>query len=278
MGRIFKILFNTLLIIVIILLSGYCILRFTDKVRIYNVETGSMEDKIHTGDYIILVKKNDYFVGDVVTYNVNGYFITHRIIKIENGVITTKGDANNTEDEGITKDQIEGKVIYCGGILNFVINFKYAIAAFLIGLYLLSCYFGDGSEEIKEEDKLSLDDVNEEVIEDQTFEVKEESEIINDAVEKNIISDENKIIIEETKDIKEADIEKTKKKRKKKTEEVKESTIIEENQNEEKEEIKEKVEKPKKTRKSKKEKVVNETTNEEIKKTKKSTKSKKINE
>ena len=165
MGRIFKIVFNTILILLIILLSGYCILRFTNKVKIYNVETGSMEDKIHTGDYILLVKKSDYYVGDVVTYNVKGYFVTHRIVKIEDDVIITKGDANNTEDEGISKDQIEGKVVYCGGILNFIINYKFVIAAFLVGLYLLSCYFGDENEEeiVFKDDDLSKNEVVENI-------------------------------------------------------------------------------------------------------------------
>ena len=165
MGRIFKIVFNTILILLIILLSGYCILRFTNKVKIYNVETGSMEDKIHTGDYILLVKKSDYYVGDIVTYNVKGYFVTHRIVKIEDDVIITKGDANNTEDEGISKDQIEGKVVYCGGILNFIINYKFVIAAFLVGLYLLSCYFGDKNEEeiVFKDDDLSKNEVVENI-------------------------------------------------------------------------------------------------------------------
>ena len=140
MGKILKTIINIILILVIILLVGYFVFKLTGKLKIYNVETGSMEDKIHAGDYILLNRKTDYKVGDVITYNVDNYFVTHRIIKIEGDKITTKGDANNTEDKEIKRDQIEGKVIYCGGILNFIINYKYALIAFLIGLYLLSCY------------------------------------------------------------------------------------------------------------------------------------------
>ncbi len=140
MGKIIKTIINIILILVIIQLAGYFVFKLTGKIKIYNVETGSMEDKIHAGDYILLNRKTDYKVGDVITYNVDNYFVTHRIIKIEGDKITTKGDANNTEDKEINRDQIEGKVIYCGGILNFIINYKYALIAFLIGLYLLSCY------------------------------------------------------------------------------------------------------------------------------------------
>lgn len=141
MSKIFKILMDILLILIIILLAGYFVLRLTNVIKIYKVETGSMEYKIHVGDYILLCKSNKYNVDDVVTYRKNDYFITHRIIKIENDKVTTKGDANNMEDAQIDINQIEGKVVYCGGILNFLINYKFAIVAFLIGLYLLSCYF-----------------------------------------------------------------------------------------------------------------------------------------
>ncbi len=141
MSKIIKIAFNILLILIIVLLVAYLVLRVTDKIRIYKVETGSMEDKIHAGDYILLFKKNKYYIGDVVTYKVDNYFVTHRIIKMDDGKITTKGDANNKEDEVIVDSQIEGKVVYCGGLLNYIIKFKFAIVAFLIGLYLLSCYF-----------------------------------------------------------------------------------------------------------------------------------------
>ncbi len=141
MARIVKIISDVLLVLAIIVLIAYFALRFTNKIKIYKVETGSMEDKIHAGDYILLYRKGNYKVDDVVTYQSNGYFVTHRIIKIDGDKITTKGDANNIEDDEITPSQIEGTVVYCGGILNIVINFKFVIVALLVGLYLVSCYF-----------------------------------------------------------------------------------------------------------------------------------------
>lgn len=145
MNKFFSNLFNILFTIVIFLLVAYFALRTMGKIEIYNVETGSMENKIHPNDYILLVKKNDYHVGDIVTFRVKEYFVTHRIIRINGDQVTTKGDANNEEDDEIYLNQIVGKVVYYGGILNFIINFKFAIVAFLIGLYLLSCYFGENN-------------------------------------------------------------------------------------------------------------------------------------
>lgn len=141
MNKIFKIIFDIIFIVSIILLSIYFILRFLGIAQIYKVKTGSMEDGIHTGDYILIQKKKNYKVGDIVTYQKEKYFVTHRIIKKDDNKVVTKGDANNTPDEEIKVNSIIGKVIYSGGILNFLIDFKYAIAAGLIALYLLSCYF-----------------------------------------------------------------------------------------------------------------------------------------
>ena len=219
MGKIFKFLINCLLVLIIIVLIAYFALRAMDKIRIYNVETGSMEDKIHTGDYILLVKKDNYQIGDVVTFTVDQYFITHRIISMENGKITTKGDANNLEDSDITKEQIVGKAIYWGGILNYIINYKYVIAAALVGLYLLSCYFGDDKEEIvfDEEDIKKDDELIEKIEESEIEEIKdepiEESEIeiigeeeSNDNLqieEEKENNEAKEVIIEEIKEIEE---------------------------------------------------------------------------
>lgn len=141
MNKIFKILFDILFIISIVLLCIYFILRLLGITEIYKVKTGSMENDIHIGDYILIYKKNNYQIGDIVTYTKDGYHVTHRIVKKNGNIITTKGDANNTPDEEIKASSIIGKVIYHGGILNFLIDFKYAIACFLLGLYLLSMFF-----------------------------------------------------------------------------------------------------------------------------------------
>ena len=156
MGKVFKRICDVLFIIVIIILVGYFVLRNMGVFEIYEVETGSMESGIHVGDYVLICRKNEYVVGDIVTYRKDHYYITHRIIKSINGdKVITKGDANNTEDEEIEKTAIVGKVILIGGILNFLIDYKYAIVCLLLGLYLLSCYFSkDCSKTIVDEDKL----------------------------------------------------------------------------------------------------------------------------
>ena len=189
MAKIFKLIINIIFIIIIALLLTYLLLRTTDKIEIYRVKTGSMEEKIHVGDYIMIYQKSNYNVGEIVTYTSNDGFITHRIIKKEGNKIITKGDANNTEDREILASTIVGKTILIGGILNIVINYKYVIVCVLISLYLFSCYFKK-----KEKDKNKKEIENDEVkeITDKTITKKE--------VETKEIEHEEQIVkVEETK-------------------------------------------------------------------------------
>ena len=147
MNKTVKIIMDVILILIIVLLSIYVILRFTNKVEIFKVKTGSMETNIHIGDYVLILKNTNYGVGDVITFKSNGQLITHRIVEEQEDKVITKGDANNAEDDAIPKSSIVGKVILNGGILNFIINFKYAIICTLLSIYLLTCYFGSGKKE-----------------------------------------------------------------------------------------------------------------------------------
>ena len=151
MTKVFKVICNAIFVLLIAFLATYFILRLSGTAEIYKVKTGSMEDGIHTGDYILVYKKNKYKIGDIVTYKKEGYHVTHRIIKKNGNKVITKGDANNVEDEETNIKNIVGKVIYNGGILNILIEYKYAIASALLALYLFSNYLGKRKEdEIKE--------------------------------------------------------------------------------------------------------------------------------
>ena len=169
MGKVFKTIFDIIFILVIIALVGYFVLRSVDYLEIYEVETGSMENGIHIGDYVLICRKKEYVVGDIVTYRKNDYYITHRIIKSINGdKVITKGDANNVADDEIDKSAIVGKVILIGGILNFIIDYKFGIVSLFLGIYLLTCYFGkDDSKKIEAENQ-SLEDEKEKIIHSET--------------------------------------------------------------------------------------------------------------
>ena len=73
---------------------------------------------------IIIKNQEEYNIGDIVTYKSTNSLVTHRIIRIEEDRIYTKGDSNNTEDEPIIIEQIQGKVVYnikgIGKVISFI--------------------------------------------------------------------------------------------------------------------------------------------------------------
>lgn len=77
------------------------------------IVSGSMEDTIEVNDLVICLKKNDYDIGDIVTYVDRGNSLTtHRIVSESDAGFITKGDANNTTDRlPVTEVNILGKVI-----------------------------------------------------------------------------------------------------------------------------------------------------------------------
>jgi len=75
------------------------------------VISGSMQPAIKVGDMIIIRQASKYVVGDVVTYRSGASLVTHRLIALEGSKLITQGDANNTPDEPIALEQVEGKVV-----------------------------------------------------------------------------------------------------------------------------------------------------------------------
>lgn len=144
---------DVIFIILIVLLAIYGILKLTNKVGIYKVQTGSMEDGIHVGDYILIYKTKNIKKNDIVTFEKDEGFITHRVVKINGDKLITKGDANNTEDEEINIDKVIGKTILVGGVLNFVINFKFALISLMLTIYLFTTYIDSKDKKRKEENE-----------------------------------------------------------------------------------------------------------------------------
>lgn len=78
---------------------------------IFEVQTGSMAETINPGDWIVVKLTRKVKLDDIVTYKLDGEYITHRIIEVYNGTYVTRGDANNVKDEPIDQNQIVGKVV-----------------------------------------------------------------------------------------------------------------------------------------------------------------------
>ena len=96
------------------------------------VLSGSMEPEISTDDLVFVKRADELHVGDVVLYNTGGSNVLHRITKIDGDIITTQGDANNTEDKPFSKSAVLGvyigKIPSGGKIIRFVTNPPFVMA------------------------------------------------------------------------------------------------------------------------------------------------------
>ena len=118
--KFFKFIIYAVISIVIVILLCSVTNRILSKENYTNilgytfleVVTGSMSGTLEIGDGIIVRLISEIKENDIIVYKKADNLITHRLIKIEEDRLITKGDANNIPDEPITKDMIIGKVIF----------------------------------------------------------------------------------------------------------------------------------------------------------------------
>ena len=102
----------------------------------FQVITGSMEPTIKTKDIVIEKITKDVRYDDIVTYEHNGDYVTHRVIRQGGNYIITQGDNNNSEDDPILVDNIVGKVIFI--IPNVAIWTKVITTPQVVGTIVLA--------------------------------------------------------------------------------------------------------------------------------------------
>ena len=235
-GNIFSIikkLINIVLDFFIVILAGVLLIAIYNNVQInildnsyssfmgyslFEVQTGSMSPKIEAGDWIVVKYANDYELKDVITFETEGEFVTHRIVSKYGDTFVTKGDANNAKDSPIAKEQIVGKVVKTlptFGILRRTLFNPVVLIGLIIILYLSSTIFkkkADNHEEnevVRTFDKAIKEEVKKAKELEKTREIKqlaernktEEIQIIeeNNTIE-NINVEENEETNEESED------------------------------------------------------------------------------
>ena len=183
--------FFTVLIFLILLLTIYAKINMITSGKNYfelfgysffKVTTGSMDPTIKENDIIIVSTNDTYNVNDIITYQDDANFITHRIITMDGNTLITKGDANNATDQEVNKSDVIGKVvkIFSGlGRWQSIFTTPKIIVALFVTLILFDFAFSYKGKENK----------NKKVEKEKNEEEKN--------VDKNKIIEENKKIIEE---------------------------------------------------------------------------------
>lgn len=136
-GLLSMILAAALLVWVALLITGKL------PIKVFLVQSGSMEPSIMTGDVIAVKAEDFYSKGDVVTFkDSTSRIVTHRIVESKSGDnFVSKGDANKDSDrESVRKDQIIGKVMIVIPKVGYLVNFSKSLPG-LILLVLLPAGF-----------------------------------------------------------------------------------------------------------------------------------------
>ena len=126
------------------------------------VLSGSMEPTYKVGSVIYYKKisEKELKEEDVITFNVDNKTISHRIVSIDNGLIETKGDANNTSDvHKIRYENIKGKVgnisiPYVGYYIK-IVNDNLTLVVIVTVIILVSEFLFSNTEDLNINNKRS---------------------------------------------------------------------------------------------------------------------------
>lgn len=157
----------------VILVSALCSKESYTKVfgySLFEVQSYSMYPELSKGDLIVCkeLDSGEYAVGMVVTYlrETDTIPTTHKIVKIEGNVITTRGintETNNTDDEPFDVSCIIGEVVHVwhgyGNVRVFITNPLGIITVLLCGFFVIEL-FNYLENIIKDKEKLKQKENN----------------------------------------------------------------------------------------------------------------------
>lgn len=157
--------FTTAVVILFVLLAVFLMGSRIMGYRVFTVISGSMEPEYSVGD-LIYVKEVDPLtvkVGDPITFVLNENLVvaTHRVTAIdyENQRFTTKGDANEIEDQSpVHFNNLIGKPEFAIPKLGYVSDFVQNppgtyIAVGIAALLIVAVFLPDFSSKKKKEEK-----------------------------------------------------------------------------------------------------------------------------
>ena len=85
------------------------------------VLSGSMEPALSVGDLLIVKEAETYQTGDIVVYQSGSMAVVHRIVDIGPETATTRGDANNANDDPIPVSAIKGRVAAAIPMVGYIV-------------------------------------------------------------------------------------------------------------------------------------------------------------
>lgn len=155
-----RVVYNLFLSLFVTLILVVLVIKIFN-VRLDEVLSDSMSPIFKTNDVVVVVKQDNYKVGDIIEYVKEGLpgateNVTHRIVDYDEttGFYTTRGEHHGAADDStITKSQIRGKVVaiwYNGATIYKAIRSNYfLILTIIIGAWVLSVTLSGEAEQKK---------------------------------------------------------------------------------------------------------------------------------
>ena len=154
--KVIKVLINTLMTLILVFGIIFIIL-YVIGIEPFVVESGSMEPTIQRGSLSFINKHIEY--NEIKEYDVIAFSlpsekkVTHRVVKITDSGMETKGDHNATSDGLIvTKENYVGKNVFSIPKVGYAVMLiqttkgKIIMGTFIIVLLLLGFLFGDNKK------------------------------------------------------------------------------------------------------------------------------------
>ena len=219
--KITKILVNVftwvLLLILVLVIYGKLVVTFGNNrypnyfgYTFFEVASGSMKPTLKINDVILVKIGNENLKkGDIIAFNTDDAIITHRILFIDDRIITVKGDNNNVVDQPIVVDQVIGKIVKVFpklGIWKKVITEPKILLGIFITLLLFNFALSyDVNRTFKDKKKKNdnndaplateiINDAKDKVINTNTSKKKVESEKLLELTRKIDIDEINKLL------------------------------------------------------------------------------------
>jgi len=137
-----KILIWTVSAILLLVIAGLAFVYFSPGYDMYIVRSGSMTPAFKVGDMVITGPASGPFGGGIkpgaiVTYARGTELVTHRVVSLENGVIITKGDANEGPDsQPVVTAQVKGVYLFKIPGLGYLSAFIHTRVGWLVSIIL----------------------------------------------------------------------------------------------------------------------------------------------
>ena len=127
------------------------------------VLSGSMEPSLSVNDLVIVVASERAEVGDVVVYQSGDSLIIHRVVKLGDGYIITRGDANNADDDAIPLSAVKGRLVFAVPFVGLLVRLLQTLPGTLAAIALSVFLMNRSWKKEREEDDKQLDELKKEI-------------------------------------------------------------------------------------------------------------------